>query len=74
MKPRTQLRFLSIALFALWGRAGAEDLPPFVVSPSLLGKPATVRPGCHGAAGGSGPGCGNAAQAGDCHAGCHGTR
>ncbi|WP_374482055.1 LPS-assembly protein LptD [Zoogloea sp.] len=44
MKPRTQLRFLSIALFALWGRAGAEDLPPFVVSPSLLGKPATVRP------------------------------
>ena len=30
MKPRTQLRFLSIALFALWGRAGAEDLPPFV--------------------------------------------
>ena len=45
MKPRTQLRFLSIALFALWGRAGAEDLPPFVVPPSLLGRPAaTVSP------------------------------
>ena len=45
MKPRTQLSFLSIALFALWGRAGAEDLPPFVVPPSLLGRPAaTVSP------------------------------
>ncbi|MCA0186904.1 MAG: LPS-assembly protein LptD [Proteobacteria bacterium] len=44
MKPRTPLRFLSIALFALWGRAGAEDLPPFVVSPALLGKPAASRP------------------------------
>ncbi len=45
MKPRTQLRFLSIALFALWGRAGAEDLPPFVVPSSLLGRPAaTVSP------------------------------
>ncbi|MBN8281847.1 hypothetical protein, partial [Zoogloea sp.] len=44
MKPHTQLRFLSIALFALWGRAGAEDLPPFVVSPALLGKPAAARP------------------------------
>ena len=38
MKPRTQLSFLSIALFALWGRAGAEDLPPFVVPSSLLTK------------------------------------
>lgn len=44
MKPRTQLRYLSIALFALWGRAGAEDLPPFVVPSSLLGKPAVARP------------------------------
>ena len=44
MKPHTQLRFLSIALFALWGRAGAEDLPPFVVSPALIGKPAAARP------------------------------
>lgn len=44
MKPHTQLRFLSIALFALWGRAGAEELPPFVVSPALLGKPAAARP------------------------------
>ncbi len=44
MKPRTQLRYLSIALFALWGRAGAEDLPPFVVPSSLLGQPAVVKP------------------------------
>ncbi|MDD3352118.1 LPS-assembly protein LptD [Zoogloea sp.] len=45
MKPRThQLRYLSIALFALWGRAGAEELPPFLVNPALLGKPAAVRP------------------------------
>ncbi|HPI59639.1 LPS assembly protein LptD, partial [Zoogloea sp.] len=43
MKPRTQLRFLSIALFALWGRASADDLPPFVVSPALLGKPPAAR-------------------------------
>ena len=42
MKPRTQLRFLSIALFALWGRAGAEDLPPFVVPSALLGRPAAT--------------------------------
>ena len=41
MKPRTQLRFLSIALFALWGRAGAETLPPFFVSPALLGPAPT---------------------------------
>ena len=44
MKPRTQLRFLSIALFALWGRAGAEVLPPFVVSPALLGRPPAASP------------------------------
>jgi len=44
MKPPTQLRFLSIALFALWGRAGAEALPPFVVPSSLLGPAPTVRP------------------------------
>ena len=51
MKPRTQLRFLSVALFALWGRAGAETLPPFFVSPALLGPapapvaaPAAVEP------------------------------
>ena len=42
MKPRTQLSFLSIALFALWGRAGAEDLPPFVVPSALLGRPAAT--------------------------------
>ncbi|WP_374264217.1 LPS-assembly protein LptD [Zoogloea sp.] len=42
--PRTQLRFLSIALFALWGRAGAEALPPFVVSPALLGPVPAAAP------------------------------
>ncbi|WP_374490321.1 LPS assembly protein LptD [Zoogloea sp.] len=44
MKPRTPLRFLSLALFALWGRAGAEDLPPFVVPANLLGQEAASAP------------------------------
>ncbi len=44
MKPRSQLRFLSIALFSLLGRAGAETLPPFVVPASLLGPAPAARP------------------------------
>ena len=43
MKPRFQLRFLSVALFALGGRAGAESLPPFEVPAALLGKPEAIR-------------------------------
>ena len=43
MKPRFQLRFLSVALFALGGRAGAESLPPFEVPAALLGRPDAVR-------------------------------